>query len=286
MIPTDLFFLNPGTLPGGDEYCFLGWQRLYVDMFTRAQILMRNEVGVTFWNISASTPPADRRIYPWLNLNDGRVYQWSFTYGKWISPRAFSFGQWWLPLSGQTESDLWSMDGGDGSDPRALLPNGSANPAYVPPTPVTGAMWQVEHALDGRFPLGAGTIPGTTPPVTVSAGDTLDSDGVSGSYDHTLLQSEGGLGAHDHFFGIANPAGDDAYFARVGSQTVPAYTGFYITGSGPQTITPETTADLKTLPPLDATGAIATPDPFVMMPPYKALFFVTPTTRSWYALPG
>src|SRR5512135_2225532 len=102
-IPNDLFQLLPGELPGGDNYCWLGFQRYYVDMFARARVLLRNEVGTTFWSVSAATPSADKRIYPWVNLNDGRVYNWSFTFGMWISPRPYSFGQLITPGLGITE---------------------------------------------------------------------------------------------------------------------------------------------------------------------------------------
>ena len=136
--PNDLFVPVPGELPGGNDYCFLGFQRLNVDIISRMQITLRSEIGATFWNISATTPTADKRIYPWLNLNDGRVYQWSYTVGKWISPRAFSFGQVLPPELNYTEQEIWSLDGGDGSDPRVTLPDGTANPDYVAKDQVHG----------------------------------------------------------------------------------------------------------------------------------------------------
>lgn len=290
MVPTDLFTIVPGTLPGGDGYCFLGWQRYQVDVLTRAQIVQRNDVGATFWNVSASTPSADKRIYPWLNLNNGKVYFWSFTYGVWISPRPYSFGQIIPSELGITEVQLWGVDGGDSTDPRPTLPNGSANPAYVAPTPVTGAMWMVAHSLDGRFPLGAGTIPGTTPPITVAQGATIDSAGVSGEYQHTLTEQEGGLGAHVHAFGKSNNAagsgGDDAFFRQMAMKTVPAYQGTYVTGSDGVIQASLTDADLFTLPPLDAAGAIPTPTAFNKMPQYEGVLFAVPTTRQFYTVPG
>src|SRR5690348_9898807 len=102
--PLDLFYPVPGELPGGDNYCFQGFQRLNVDIVSRIRMLLRDDIGSTFWNISATTPSADKRIYPWLNLIDGRVYAWSYTYGKWISPRPFSFGQILPPELNYTEA--------------------------------------------------------------------------------------------------------------------------------------------------------------------------------------
>jgi hypothetical protein len=302
MVPIDIFTAVPGELPGGDAYCFAGFQRLNVDIVSRIRILLRNDVGTTFWNVSAATPSADKRIYPWLNLNDGRVYQWSFTIGKWISPRPWSWGQFVPPELNYTEAQIWAADGGDGTDPRLTLPDGSNNPNYVAPTLFTGAMWQVAHSMDGRFPLGVGEIPGSAtiipgsnppvlgPPVTVAKNATSDSAGVSGEYQHILTQQEGGLGAHTHKFGLTNQDasgnGDDAFFSLGSLQVVPGTSMFYVTGGGSRLVSPETKADLETLPTLDATGAIPTTAAFNKMPPYAAGWWVIPTIRSWFTISG
>lgn len=183
---TSLFRLIPPSFKAG--YCPKTIQQLANDVINGTQLTFLIQSGNFIYNYGGSTPTADNRIFPWLNTNDGRWY--TFQFGLWVSPRPFSFGQIWF-TKGATESALWSMDGGDGTDPRATLPDGSANPAYVPPTSITGAMWMVEHSMDGRFPIGAGTIPNaviynTTTAITVAPGGTSDSNGVPGSYDEVL----------------------------------------------------------------------------------------------------
>ena len=147
--------------------------------------------------------------------------------------------------------------------------------------------------MDGRFLLGTGKIPYTTPDnpdhtVSVAFGDSQDSDGVAGQYKHTLTEQEGGLGAHTHAYGKSYAGGSEAiWFSRPGTKTVPAYTGLEVGGGGTlNAVGNFTDADCFTLPPLDATGAVPTAAAFPLMPLYKAGWFVIPTTRAWYTING
>lgn len=269
-LPTDLFSLLPGDL--GSEYCFTSWQRFNVDMISRARVIARTQTGTSFWNISASTPSADMRIYPWLNLNDGRVYQWSFTIGKWISPRPYAFSQLWTPTAGTLESALWSLDGGDGSDPRATI-GGVANPAYVPPTAYTGAMWQVEHLFDGRFPLGVGEIAGSSPAATVASQGTVDSLGGTGEMKHSLTAAE--MPPHVHHFTVtANNAASSGTGELTGGEYNSPNDGHF---SGDT----ENAGGVSN----GATPPVYTVNPHNSMPPYRGTYIVTPTVRAFYTIP-
>ena len=284
MIPTDLFSILPGTLPGGDNYCFLGWQRYSIDILSRARVIQRDEVGTTFWNISATTPSPDKRIYPWLNLNDGRVYQWSFTFGVWISPRPYSFGQIIPSELGITETQLWALDGGDGTDPRLTLPDGSINPSYVAPTAVTGAMWQVAHSMDGRFPLGAGTIPGaviygTTTPITAGLFATQDSNGQAGQYAVPLDVTD--MPYHGHGMPTNTTLADPG--------TVPgAWANVPVFQPGSAWRPPSDSKDRGVAQFVYEGGDPNhnnQPVPHNNMPPYEAVLFIIPTSRIFYVVP-
>lgn len=257
-----VFELVPPVLP--PDYCFQSFQRLALDMFSRASVTFRTNITNVGYNTdTGSPPPPDQRIFPWLNPTNGRWYIWSDLYGLWISPmnpsdRVDGFRRMWAPPAGTLESALWSLDEGDGTDP-----------SIVAPTPVSGAAWEVDHNLDGRFPLASGLIPGTSTTVLVGL-----NGGALGS----------GIGSHVHPFGLTNRDGsstsDDAYFARATLTTVPSYSGWYVQGGGDATIATLTEADLFTLP-AQSSG----PDTD-QLPPYRTIYWVKPTAKVYYTLPG
>ena len=98
--------------------------------------------------------------------------------GQWISPHP-------IPPSGQqviiwkdTESALWSYDGGDGKDPTSN-----------PPTSVSGAMWVRDTDFDFKFPVGMGTN-GTTydgnVATVITPGDTGGEERVTQTLDQLV----------------------------------------------------------------------------------------------------
>lgn len=275
---TSLFRLIPPSFKAG--YCPKTIQQLANDVINGTQLTFLIQSGNFIYNYGGSTPTADNRIFPWLNTNDGRWY--NFQFGLWVSPRPFSFGQIWF-TKGATESALWSMDGGDGTDPRATLPGGAANPAYVPPTSITGAMWMVEHSMDGRFPIGAGTIPNaviynTTTAITVAPGGTSDSNGVPGSYDEALDMKQ--MPYHGHNL----PASTDTSHTPNGPfQALPALGLSGTTWRAP--------SDNKDLGFVEFEWNGGDPNngnvtvPHNKFPTFLGIYFVVMTNRQYYTLP-
>ena len=247
-MPTQSIILTPGTLP--NPYCFTDWQRLNVDIVTRIAAAITFNTGVG-WNVGASTPTAEQRGLPWLNTANGRVYQWSAQYGLWISPmpsaeREAGHRRIWVPVGGQVESAVWSLDGGDGTDP-----------SITAPTAVTGAAWQVDHLFDGRGSFGIGVIP--------SGGGSTVTTAIAGGAGQVALTSDNN-GPHTH--PPADPA--EKYLME-------------IVGGGPSSATLAGTG----LFPVEAqTGSSGLGTPHDNMPPYYPCYYLKPTAKIWYTIPG
>lgn len=161
----------PGTLPQG--YCFTSWQQTLVDFSNHQQAVLAN--GMAFYNYGSTAPAPEFQIYPWLNTNDMRWYRFS---GQWITNHEFLPGRHtWEEFV--TEADIWSFDGGDGSDP-----------STSPPTATAGAMWQLDTAYDGRSPMSPGVIVGSNPAKTLGYGEDF------GEGAH--LQDREEVGPHVH----------------------------------------------------------------------------------------
>lgn len=249
-MPLAIVTLTIPELPGGANYCFENWQRLAVDLFSRS----KGTLGLTFgigWNFGATTPTADQRAFPWLNTANGLAYEWSQQYGLWISPmnpadRELGIRKIWEPAAGQVESDVWSLDGGDGT-----------NPSVTAPSKVTGASWEVAHTMDGRAYLGIGVVPVTNNPViTVAAGDS------GGEGQHQLVVDE--MPAHSH-----QP--DDALA-----------TGFILDVSAGGAGT-NVAGTLEKSGGMKATGG---DKPHNNLAPYRAAYFIKPTARQFYVITG
>jgi len=159
--------LTAGQLPAG--YCWASPQQYLNDIVSViTAALTGNFSGINF---GTDTPAPEDQDKPWFRLNaDGSPDRWYVFMGQWISPHP-------IPPSGQqviiwkdTESALWSYDGGDGKDPTSN-----------PPTAVSGAMWVRDTDFgsdDGtkcfRFPVGAGKNPTayeTNPATSIQPGD-------------------------------------------------------------------------------------------------------------------
>ena len=111
--------------------------------------------------------------------NPIRWYLWSTSLSLWVWPNPTPSGTQEGRLWFGAETEVWAYDGGDG-----------VNPATTAPTAATGAMWQVNHALDFKFPVGAGANT-----VTYNGGSaSAIGVGVNGGEEqHTLLAVEQGL---------------------------------------------------------------------------------------------
>lgn len=179
-------------LPEG--YCFSSFDRLALDIVNNMFGYIPGEYSVII--DSESEPAAEDRSKLWhKQLAGGAPTGKLFSYylGKWVSPHPIEpesqMRMWWTG----TEAELWSYDGGDGSDPSA-----------VAPTATTGAMYERDRDYDFRFPLAMGTSPAPTS-TTVNPGDT------GGEEVHTLTQAETPLRSHFHLDGTPQQAGSDIY---------------------------------------------------------------------------
>lgn len=174
-MPDALITFSFAGLPQG--YCYTTPERFALDIAAGLQGYLPGAYSTI---VKSSTEPiATDRDKVWYQINaDGASTgrQFTYAYGKWVMQNpAEASGDarvWWTG----SESDAWSYDGGDGTDP-----------ASNAPTPTTGAMWVRDTDYDFRFPLAAGTSP---KPTTVSPGDT------GGEEDHVLISNE--VAKHQH----------------------------------------------------------------------------------------
>jgi hypothetical protein len=212
--------------------------------------------------ISDTAPGASDRGKAWLSTVDGNIYRWwteaGFTGWGRQHPVANDSGRriWWAAA----EADLITEDGGSA---------GAVGAA-------TGPFWERDTAYDGKFALQSGTLQ--------PSGDAVAVGATGGVDEHTLTEAEGGVGSHVHKFGLSNAGNDDAYFRNVGVATVPSFSGYYITGSNGNIVTPLTTADLETLPSGTDGAGKPTPDAFKILPNYRSGLWAKRTARI-YQLP-
>lgn len=245
-------FLFAG-LPNGTAYCFESFQRFALDIANG----MSGTIEGGLFNMSEAEPDPDQRDRPWLRLVGGFPDRWYvYAGGSWVWPNSRQAGGeriWW----DGTESDLWSYDGGDGTDPSSSSP-----------TSTTGAMWQRDTTWDAKFPVQAGTLPNGTV-LTIGATGGQDEQ-VIPDHDHTVgrMESDSGNNADDGFF--LTGSSDNAGNARGISgdkntneqKSLSDCSGDYLVSS--------TINDIDDLP------KIAT------VPPYKVAFWAKRTARVYY----
>lgn len=164
--------------------------------------------------LAATAPGVNDRSKLWV-INDPThpFFTWGFLYdsGFWCHRHPNASGQHrWEEFA--QESDVWSYDGGDGS-----------NPSVTPPTKSTGAMWQVDHAYDGRSPMSPGPIPSTTNPAV-----TLSPQQNFGEGQHVLTANEGP--PHQHDMQASGTAGATVN-VQAATNLQPKTSGAYLTAS-------------------------------------------------------
>ncbi len=232
-------------LPAG--YCYTSPERFALDIAAGLQGYLPGSYSTIVR--SETEPVATDRDKVWVQVNaDGAFTGKTFTYayGKWVmlNPRRNPAERVWFEGS---ESDAWSYDGGDGTDPTSN-----------PPTATTGAMWEVDHNYDFRFPLGAGTSP---KPTTVSVGDT------GGEEDHELDVSE---------FPASFQLQATLPGHRTNTETL-----------GPQWLAPAGSAYASVTNPATEVGTFNFSNTgggqgITNMPPYRAGYWLKPTNRQYF----
>lgn len=159
--------VDAGTLPQGS--CPSTYQEL-ADLLASiySVTVSTNNTGIY---VSATKPADTTLVWKQLDASTLRpVRDYIFVGGLWLSRHTIESGE--IVLWRGSIANLWSFDGGDGTDPD--------NPATAP-TPISGAMWREVTELRARMPLGVGTLPSGT---AVAVGDT------GGEEKHTLVLSE------------------------------------------------------------------------------------------------
>lgn len=242
----------PGSLPAG--FCYpTDPQDLNLAIVSRiAAFLNENFPGVY---VGATAPPADQRDRVWFNTNNGRWYH--FTNGDWYTESASIPGpDGRLMIWSDSEADLWSFEGGDGT-----------NPATNTPTLFTGSMWEVDHTMDTRVPIGAGTLPSTT---VLNQGDT------GGAEKITLGLTN--IPYHKHFVAAVDSVSGTALTAANQVAQGRSDDNYVLDGSTKDAtvgLTSGTGGNPASTPAANAT------DPVTILPLYKVIFFAKRTIRAW-----
>lgn len=233
---------------------------------------INSQLSGKLFTFGPATPPAANQNLPWIRTDASQNIIGTYTFNAasqlWVTPNpappSSNERRFWIG----TESALWSYDGGDGTDPAATVP-----------TATTGAMWQVDHSADFRFPIG----PGAGTSITVGVGQT------GGEELHVLTPPEGAQDpAHAHVAGrMASAAGsgsDDSYF--------PDSTGT-ATGNAIGTLgvsnTPQPAALSSLTGPFFQTAGVVSPNTVVghnNIPPYIGMYVIQRTARVYYTVVG
>lgn len=220
-----------------NPYCFTTFERLAIDLTSGLSGFVPG--SGTFPNYGSDEPSPDNRNRPWIRLNPDGTFDRTYVYvfGAWSSPHPTPPAGDERRIFAGIESDVWAYDGGDGT-----------NPASVTPAYSSGAMWEVDHDFDFRFPIGAGVSP---------LGTTINSGDVGGEEAITLTVDQIPVHKHSTTLKGTNEGGSANWFAS---------------GDNTQE-TPDVTVDTS-----EAGGG----DPHANMPPYRGVLFIKRTARVAY----
>lgn len=184
--------------------------------------------------VGAATPGADDRDKPWL-ADDGRLWLFNLPgLGAWVSRHPMAVGA--VMLYEGSEASIVTFDGGEA---------GVA-------TPSTGQMWEKVSQMDGRVPVGPGTLSPSGAPVAI--GDTGGADRVA------LLINE--IPPHNHAL--------KCWGAAAGSTDRPQWIA---NGTVERSFNTENSGG-------NPAGTAA--DTHQNMPPYRGIWFIRRTARIWY----
>lgn len=164
-MPGNVFISTTG-LP--EDYCWTTPQQYAIDL---AAVLEGNFVYSTLFSYGNATPPVTLQSRPWRRLNsDGTPDDWyDFVSGNWLAKHPMPTGA--VIMYEGTEASIATFDGGESA---AI-------------TPTTGPFWEKVSQMDGRSPIGPGTLAGGT---VINVGDSLGED------EHAITISE--LPEHNH----------------------------------------------------------------------------------------
>lgn len=239
--------------PGGASYCPDSWSALFLNLAASLYGYVPGQYS--FFVMSETEPAAEDRDKPWLQLDgSGAPVAWFKYYaGAWVWPNPIepsSIVRW---IAEGTDADIWSFDGGDGTDP-------STNP----PTDTTGAMWEVDANYDGRMPIGSGTLsPSGT---TVNVGDTGGADQVT--------QTEAQMARHSHALAYVKT---NANSQTTGLGTIASEQSVYDTYEAAGKV--DVNGDASAIQETGGSGSPETTQPMTTISPYRGCRIIKRTAR-------
>lgn len=189
-----------GSLPA--DYCYPASPEQFLLDLPISGFLDQNFPGI-FKGATAPTPSQRDRL--WYNTNDGKWY--SYFNGDWFRPSDSTAGP-----SGErmlwfdTEANLWSFQGGDGT-----------NPSVVTPTLYTGSFWEVDHTFDARFPIGPGTLPSAA---VIAQGSTGGAEDITLDVTQIPSHSHGKADNSSGYWTRADPVGSGTANVLGGTDTI------------------------------------------------------------------
>jgi hypothetical protein len=209
--------------------------------------------GLTGVIIQSTTPDIDDQDKAWFKTDGAGRDQGYFIFGSgtWNrlnpEPALGSARKLWIGSA----TDVWSYDGGDGSDPSITIPHDTV-----------GAMWEVDHDFDGRILMGPGTIPDITPPATLQVSTNY------GNGTHLLTDQE--LAPHTHDLSSDATIEDSGEIKVVNS------------GGGAAGLLIGATGVATTNLSVDPNPFTTTQQEIPMIPPVRGIFVIKRTARTHY----
>lgn len=229
--------VNITTASVPEDFCFQNWPQGWAFLVS----LLSAEVAGTasFFNYGPNTPAPDERDRPWIRLDaSGNIDKmYSYSNGAWVAKHPAAPGD--VIMYEGTEASIDTHDGGEAG---AI-------------TATTGPMWQKVSTINGRFPLGPGTLASGA---TVNVGDT------GGAEEHILTRAE-----------LPNVSVDTLSQRRINVQD-----GGSAVVTTPDTASTGAAFQATALP----TEPLGDGDGHNNMPPYLGIWFIRRTSRTHYRI--
>lgn len=232
-----------------ESYCFTTPSRFALDIVNAMQGYLQGQYTLI---IDSETEPApEDRGKLWHKLLPGGVPTgqiYKYFGGFWVTqfdPHGTVSGKrvWYEGL----EATVGDIDGGTAADPV---------------TDFTGPFWEVDHNYDFRFPLGAGTSPA---PASTTAGPGDTGGAEQATMDATTMHP------HTHDFGTESAGSIES--SDEDGKLRSAGTNYFTTS--------ESTTHVARTRSVGGSGTPAAAQPFDIMPPYRAGFWIKRTARIW-----
>lgn len=244
--------VDAGNLPLG--FCPSTLQEQLNGFASVMSVTLALSSGATGIVVSSSKPAATNVL--WLQLDPlGRpIRLYWFGQGSWISlhPTVPGLISIWVG----TLPDFTTFDGGDANGLSAT----------------SGPMWEVVPDLQGKFPLGAGTLPSGA---VVNTGDIAGNDKQPAILDHS------------HTTGRQRSDTDDkTYLIEPSSASPTGLTGAIVDRSAPSGAKLEAGLDTLTgvFTGTSNVNNLPSPNTVTVMPPYLGINFIRRTQRLYYSV--